>query len=376
MSANDVSSTAGGHEGRIPGLDGLRGLAAVGIVMVHSAGMPGFPANPEFKRLVGFVGGHSVPLFFVLSGYLITRLLLKEEMRNGRISLKNFYARRALRILPAAMVYLGTLAILSPLLGLKVKAQELLASAFWYRNFLYNGWAAWANKLEGGEYFTGHYWSLSVEEHFYFIWPLLLLLVPRKQRIGMLLLPLLLLPVWRMYNLKISGIGGLNYWRTDLISDYLLMGALMAVLEQRWSLSAAWTRFWASWWLLPVSMLAINSSRLAYFIGSYFAGMEKTIRWTAVSTEVVFGGIGLVLLVGVAVHGRRFWLDAWLNSRPMVWLGAISFSLYLWQQPFCETEMRFIGWSFPLNLLGAFGAAIVSHSLVERPFLRLRHRFR
>lgn len=376
MNENSVSKPGTGHEARILGLDGLRGLAAVGIVLVHSAGMPGFPSLPGIKWVVGFLGGHSVPLFFALSGYLITRLLLKEEASHGRINLKNFYARRALRILPAAMVYLGALAILSPLLGLRVKAQELLASVFWYRNFLYNGRAAWALKLDGGEYFTGHYWSLSVEEHFYFIWPLLLLLVPRRQRIALLLVPLLILPIWRLYNMKVSSIGGLNYWRTDLICDYLVMGALMAVLEHRWSLSPAWTRFWASWWLLPAFMLAVNSNLLVNWIGAQVGGAEKLTRWVAASTEVVFGGIGLVLLVGVAVHGRRAWLDAWLNSRPMVWLGAISFSLYLWQQPFCESEMRLTGWSFPLNLLGAFGAAIASHYLIERPFLRWRHRFR
>lgn len=364
------------HESRIPGLDGLRGLAAVGVVMLHSIPVRGFPEQVWVQNLASIVGGRSVPLFFVLSGYLITCLLLREESRNGRINLGNFYARRALRILPAALCYLLGLAVLSHWLGLNVKLKEFLAAMFWYRNLLYGGWAAWAQKLDGAQYFTGHYWSLSVEEHFYLVWPVIMLLMPARLRTGSLVLLLSLLPVWRAVNMKIYGIGGMNYWRTDLICDYLIAGSLLALLQARWGTRPSWASFWASpWLLLPPCILPFLRTVIGWLTPE--TGMFVTVvRHFGVVAGISSCACGLVLLVGVAVHGRRQWLDRFLNSQPLVWLGAISFSLYLWQQIFCDGNHRVIGWSFPFNGLAALAVAVVSHYCIERPFLKLRSRFR
>lgn len=349
------------------------------VVMVHSLPMPGFPEAGWLSFLVKMCGSLAVPLFFVLSGYLITHLLLREEAATGRISLKNFYARRALRILPASLAYLGGLAVLSVALGLDVKAKEFLASLFWYRNFLYGGWAGWNLKLllDGAEYFTGHFWSLSVEEHFYFVWPLLFLLVPSRFRVWMLAVPgLVLLPIWRTYNLKVGGIGGMNYWRTDLVCDYLVLGALLAVLEARWRGRVEWERFWAKPWVPLLALGGILCSWLVSRFGGVvpLLGPKKVIVASVISVPT--SAVGLVLLVGLAVHGRRRWLDPWLNSRPLVWLGGISFSLYLWQQVFCDESSRVLPFYFPFNLLVLFPVAMASHYWVERPFLGMRGRFR
>ncbi len=377
MSESKAAKEAGGHhDNRIPGLDGLRGLAAIGVVILHSAGLPGFPDQPWIQRLSSIVGGRSVPLFFVLSGYLITYLLLREEERSGRISLKNFYARRALRILPAALTYLLVLAVLSPWLGLNVKLKELFAAMFWYRNLLYGGWAAWALKLDGAEHFTGHYWSLSVEEHFYLVWPAVMLLMPARFRMGFLIFLLCLLPVWRAFNMKMSGIGGMNYWRTDLISDYLIAGVLLALFQARWEASPVWTRFWGSFWL-AIPILAMTFFRAGIEWLTPFAGkLAASLNHIAVVAEVSLASCGLVLLVGIAVHGRQPILDCLLNSRLLIWFGAVSFSLYLWQQLFCDEHLRVLGWSFPFNAAAALAVATVSHYCVERPFLKFRGRFR
>ncbi len=376
--ASNPSAAQEGHGGRIPGLDGLRGLAAMGVVLLHSRELPGFPEPLWVQSMVGWLGGQSVPLFFVLSGYLITHLLLREEAKHGQISLKNFYARRGLRILPAALCYLAGLMALSHWMGLNVKWREIAASVFWYRNLLYGGWAAWEPKLllDGAEAFTAHYWSLSVEEHFYMVWPALVVVMPSRFRSRLLLALVLILPIWRTANMKVDGIMGINYWRTDFVSDYLVLGALLAVLEGQWRAHPYWRRFWSSRWVLAVSLGLLLSLRILEWARPATGFLAKPLLFLGAVSGISLAAMGLVLLVGIAVHGRREWLDRFLNSRTLVWLGGISFSLYLWQQIFCDPGMRVVGWYFPFNAMAAIGVAAASHYLIERPFLRLRHQFR
>lgn len=378
MNENHVSKPGAGQEARIPGLDGLRGVAAMGVVLLHSRELPGFPEHAWLQWGVGLVGGQAVPLFFVLSGYLITHLLLREEAGRGRISLRNFYARRALRILPAALCYLAGLMVISHWLGLNVKWREIAASAFWYRNLLYGGWAAWEPKLllDGAEYFTGHYWSLSVEEHFYMVWPAVVAVMSSRYRPRLLLALVVILPVWRAANMKVGGIMGINYWRTDFVSDYLVLGALLAVFEGQWRAHPHWSRFWRSPWVLAASAALILSPRILTWLTPASGALAKPLFLLGTVSGISLTAMGLVLLVGIAVHGRHDGMNRLLNSHTLTWLGAISFSLYLWQQIFCDPGMRAVGWYFPFNAMAAIGAAIVSHYLIERPFLRWRHRFR
>jgi len=355
---------------RLPGLDGLRGLAAVSILLLHSTGLAGWP---DWKPLTAFIqacGHTAVPLFFVLSGFLITHLLLDEEERHGRISLKNFYARRALRILPASLFYLLAVAALTPLLHLSVQWIELIASATWWRNFLYNGWAAWALNLPDGVHYTAHYWSLSVEEHFYFVWPLLVIALPRGRRLPLLVLLVLVVPVWRAWGMYRHGFGGLNYWRTDYMLDHLLGGASLAMLFR---LDAARSRLR---WLAanPVPGLTLALGLIALVSATEFLiahGVSNKINIPSATVLM----LGLVLLVATAVQLRTGWLYPVLNNPLMLWLGKISFSLYLWQQFFTGHELLAWPEHVPGNLVCALLAATASCYLIERPFLNLRGRF-
>ena len=155
-----ATHSRGFHLGHRPGLDGLRGLAILLVIFVHAGLLP---------TTFGFIG---VDLFFVLSGFLITCLLIEEWDQTGRISLKNFYIRRGLRLLPALLAVLSVFVTVSAFTRnpreFHLDVKEALAALFYYTN--------WANifDLIRSDY-IGHMWSLSIEEQFYILWPAILL---------------------------------------------------------------------------------------------------------------------------------------------------------------------------------------------------------
>ncbi|MBV8072845.1 MAG: acyltransferase, partial [Acidobacteriaceae bacterium] len=149
----------------IPTLDGWRAVA-IGMVIAYHASMVPFGTVEAYRSSWAYLlrfGHIGVALFFGISGFLITTLLLREEARNGRISLSKFYIRRCFRILPAYYALLGSITIL----GLITSRAELMSSLCFVRNYIHEG-------AGGGSYVTGHLWSLAVEEHFYLLWPGLL----------------------------------------------------------------------------------------------------------------------------------------------------------------------------------------------------------
>lgn len=375
MSIPAVSATAAGNPkhpfgSRLPGLDGLRGLAAVSIMLLHATGSVGWPAWGPLTVFVTGCGHVAVPLFFVLSGFLITHLLLDEEERHGRVSLKNFYARRALRILPASLFYLAVLAVLTPLLKLSIEWIEIIAAATWWRNFLYHGWAAWSVHDVPGIHYTAHYWSLSVEEHFYFIWPLVVVLLPRRWRLPLLGSLLFVIPLWRAWGMKVYGIGGLNYWRTDYMLDHLLGGALLAVLFHRTQAQNQLSRLA----LKPLAGLIIAVAVIT-FTQAFDVFVRHHVTNKILMMQASMLMLGLVLLVATAVQIKDGWLHTVLNNPVMLWLGKISFSLYLWQELFSGAEFRAWPEHVPWNLLLSLLSATASCYLIERPFLNLRGRF-
>jgi len=147
----------------LPTLDGWRALAILAVIF-HHANL--FSAGPLSDQWIFQNGYEGVDVFFAISGLLICWRLLDEESRRGRISLRNFYIRRAFRILPPAVIYLIAIAILSAIGLIHASAKELLASLLFFRNYLVQ-----LGHFSVSPWFTGHFWSLSVEEHFYLLLP-------------------------------------------------------------------------------------------------------------------------------------------------------------------------------------------------------------
>ena len=159
---------------RLPALDGVRALAVLLVMLSHSLWR--FPETAPWLPWLA-QGALGVQLFFVLSGYLITTLLLRERDRTGRISLSSFYMRRARRILPAFLAYVAVIALLQALglLNIPLRYYAYVLSQTWNYQVLWN-----PSVDPTGHWYFGHYWSLALEEQFYLLWPLLLIMVSTR----------------------------------------------------------------------------------------------------------------------------------------------------------------------------------------------------
>ena len=335
----------------IPTLDGWRALAIL-LVIAHHAGTAFYGEKDYYASSPTRFGIWGVPVFFGLSGLLITKLLLEEFDRTGAISLKGFYIRRSFRILPPAFAYIMTVAAL----GLLVSKTELAASFFFFRNYL-------PDSL-GGIY-TNHLWSLAVEEHFYLIWPGLLVWIGVRRGLAAAISIAVALALWQSvdfhFQLMARILPSLNsQFRTDLRLNGLFCGCTMAFLLNNPS-SREWLRKRYSVWIW---MLVAVAFPICLRYQPYL-----TVFWLAILIPL--------LMLGTALH------PAWRVSRvldlaPMKWVGRISYSLYLWQQLFLvpSWEPKPLGalQHWPLSILMVLLCATTSYYLIEKPLIRVGHK--
>lgn len=314
-----------------PELDGLRAVAIAGVVASHT--YPGLP-------VAGWLG---VDVFFVLSGYLITTILLAEREQTGRISLRAFYSRRVFRLGPAAVVAVaGAL-----LLGVVTLPHALLAIAY-VGNFA-------SARHEGVMQGLSQMWSLAQEEQFYAIWPVMLLGMRRW-------------PPWRAlrWTLTAAALSAIAWALTSTAGapdtiGYLpvfraggmLMGCAVAIAIQAGMVKR-------SAMLAPLSILALGLS-------AYLRQVPSAPSWLLVTTASVSTA---GLLAGLAVSGGV--VKRALALRPLPYLGRLSYSLYLWHLPVLWFAIRHDVAPGGATIAAALGLAAISYHAVERPFLRLR----
>jgi len=333
----------------VPLLDGFRAVSIALVILSHL-----LIYNPAsyFLYRAGLACGYTgVSFFFVLSGYLITTLLLQEEEKKGHIQIGNFYLRRAFRILPAAYAFLFVLAGLAAAQYVAIPIHDFAASFFYVRNVI------------GRSHETAHLWSLAIEEQFYFLWPLFLVVVPQRRRVLAVTAVISSVCAWRMF-LVFTGwaSAGALYSRTDLRLDTVLTGCLLALLLQRRSHFTAGT-------LGPAASLAAGCAGLLIWkvIASEWARADALdSSLTAVSAALILYGL-------LNSHGFS---RACLEGSMVVLIGRLSYGIYLWQQLFFGPAEAFSGLRiFPVNMLLTLAAATASFYFVEKPFLRLRERF-
>ncbi|MGZ6963662.1 MAG: acyltransferase family protein [Acidimicrobiia bacterium] len=353
--------------GTIPALTGLRGVAVLLVVMLHSAplGPATFRSPPYNFWRGGFLG---VDLFFAISGFLITSLLLEERESSGRVSFRNFYARRALRLLPALYVMLAAYATYS-----------IITRLDWYQTRTSIIWAVCyasnfqlllkpASVAPG----LGHLWSLAIEEQFYLIWPVAFVTAMRFTRrtgalVAGILVAICLVGLNRL-ALEANGTSPLRIFvRLDTRSDTLLLGALAAVV---WFYARARSSRWFgfSGWAGAATFLWCLSMRLSGYATFWARGGFTLV------------GVAATAMVVAVVSGQ--WsarhLLAW---KPLLILGEVSYALYLWHLPiFTAVERYDTGWPAALRLGVAWSltamATTASWFLVERPANRFKRRFR
>lgn len=340
----------GGGDARIPTLDGLRAVAIAGVVVSHGHGTVGFPrVSKSATHQLGFYG---VDLFFAISGFLITLLLLRERDRSGRVSLRRFYIRRALRILPAYAAYLAFVAGMQGFGAADVSALDWVGALTMTSDYIPR--RSWV---------LGHTWSLSVEEHFYMIWPWLVAGVAARRLVPALVALVAAGPFLRYATARYAPSLDLAFAAHYRI-DPMAVGCLLA-FASRWPGAATWRARIAARWpiVLAVSVAALAASRA---VGDW--------RYEIVAGKPLEAAcIGLILascvLAPKSIAGRL------LESRPMVGLGALSYSLYLWQQPFLDARSHAWYARWPTSLGLAVACAVASRYLVERPFLGLKDRW-
>jgi peptidoglycan/LPS O-acetylase OafA/YrhL len=318
-----------------PELDGLRGIAILIVLCAHT-GVPGF---------AGGGGGVGVTLFFVLSGYLITSLLLAERERAGRADLGRFYVRRGLRLFPAliaVLVVVAALAILGLLPAAATDNVNYPLMELGVMAYVVN-WLFVAGQNSG---VLGHTWSLAVEEQFYLLWPVILLAGLRFARIGraglvLAILVLVLLDV--PYRLWLDLGGGLMhvFVGTDSRGDALLLGCALSLLQSRWSPRAGW---------LGLAGIAVVA---ATWPGD--PGLGSQILFIPAAA----------LVCTLAVAG----CPAGLSWRPLAFVGKISYGLYLWHGVLIWYHLP-----WPVAVPLSIAIAIASYYVIERPFLRLKDR--
>ena len=341
------------HQGprNIPSLDGLRALSVLMVVAAHIAGplsqlIPFIP----FWLYIGW-GALGVQCFFVISGFLITHLLLKELHATGTIRLRRFYFRRAFRIFPPFYVYLAV-ALALTLTG--YVAGDL-------RAFVVAGTYTW-NYLGGGSPLLVHTWSLSLEEQFYLLWPAALLFFGTSRSAKAALWVILLSPISRVvtYFLLPHQRALLNgMLHTGL--DSIMFGCLLALLWRNVHfnrLVQPWVRGWVVASAAAFSLILGPVFLGARFRGSYGLVFGFTLNALCLSLILIY-----VVRLPYSPVGRL------LNAAPLRHLGVISYSLYLWQQMF--TGVDGVG-VFPWSLMAVLGCAELSYWLVERPTHRLR----
>lgn len=353
-------------------MDGIRAVA-VALVLADHGGIPGLAG--------GFLG---VDVFFVLSGFLITSLLLDELGRTGRIALRAFWIRRARRLLPALIVMV--LAVVAardffPPEATAALRDDAISAFFWMSN--------WAFVAQQTDYFSHgaapsplqHTWSLGVEEQYYLIWPILVIAVAAlfrgRARLAVFVLATAGVLASAAGAILFTSDESLNrvYFGTDTRAQALLVGAAAAALVVRdWStltmggpqLSTRWRRWVAR--ILPVIGLAVSA-----LAAHYATGAAREFRG-GLLIVVALAAVLVVAPVALEQSGPVARMLAW---RPLVWLGAISYGVYLWHWPIFLAlngeHTGLSGWSlFALRCAATIALAAASWWLLEQPIRRWR----
>lgn len=340
----DVSRPTRGY---LPTLDGWRTLSIAAVILCHDSLHHLGPFNTMWLYMHGNLG---VDIFFAISGLLICSRLLDEERKSGAISIQNFYLRRAFRILPPAMAFLATLAILARVISLPVGIPEILASLFFVRNYTF----FFQHFQTLNPFYTSHFWSLAVEEHFYLLLPALLVFAPKRWRVSLLFLLAAAVGVHRFLLGTAASV-----MHTDTRLDALVVPAAIAILLQKESLRTRltpWLRFW------PLLAIAV--------VGLVILGWAPRLQPLALAWSCPFFVLGTMLRPN-SLFGR------FLELRFMRYFGRLSYSIYLWQQLFFVGHFgaAMPGWGifqrWPLCLLMTIGFAMLSYYFVERPLIRV-----
>jgi peptidoglycan/LPS O-acetylase OafA/YrhL len=357
--------------GRLPSLDGWRAISILMVLGAHSDSNPAIQAvgqSPVFFPLVD--GNMGVRFFFVISGFIITYLLLRELEKSGEIDLKAFYARRALRILPVYFAYLAVVALMQLFGAVHQKLITWIGDLTFTINFLPRG------------VISGHLWSLSVEEQFYLIWPPMLLWLSRRKNTKLYLmalaLPVIIAFVFNAISVEKAFpyvLHPLFHFSSSFLNfDALDMGCIAAFLlakrGDKLKEILATRKHWTITLLGAVLVLA------PCYLWVLHSGVVDFLT-NVVGKTMQSVGFAMLLLSSV-LYSRRFPV---LNWRVVTYIGIVSYSIYIWQQIYCCFDADYhppniFIFKFPGSIAAAFITGMISYHFLESPLLKLKSRLR
>lgn len=364
-----------------PGLDGVRAIAVVAVLLYHGQDVGGIPSWLEPRG--GFLG---VEVFFVISGFLITALLLGENARSATIDLRSFWERRARRLLPALIGFLVGVTVLAAVFAddaLDTIRDEILGALFYVSN-----WVLIANdqsyfEAAGRPSLLRHLWSLAIEGQFYVLWPLVVVLLLRRLGVRSLLGVALAgvagstALLWVLFD-RVERFGDVSevYYRTDARAGALLIGAALACVWRPWEERSA-----------PQSSLGrrvvdgVGVIGLVGVIAAQFVFTDRVIDWHLVS-RLYHGGFGavslLTALVIAAVMTPGSVLGRLLGTPILRWVGVRSYGIYLWHWPVFQltrprVDVELDGWRLlSMRWLVTLVLVEISYRLIEVPARRGR----
>lgn len=350
-------------ESHLPSLDGMRAISILLVIGFHAYYFDRLQ-DSQYGQYLGHLG---VLVFFVISGLLITWLMIRERESTGTFSLKNFYIRRFLRILPVFWLLIVTVSLLKSFHAIDIRWLDIVRALTFTHNYplsarhpAYSVWLA-------------HTWSLSLEEQFYLVWPSLYAFLPRRfsARLTVLLAfsgPLIRIALYFMF----PSIRGLDSDGFESHIDLLMAGCATAFLldSPQWRARVRKIPVWPT--------LAVTSAFL------FIAEPILLDRFAAHSTAAVvvnlfvptFEAVAIALTLLAVVGGKRGVPYRLLNTGVPVFLGKLSYSLYIWQQLFLVPRSAGSIPSLLVRLLALSLVAYCSFNFLEKPFVKLRGKFR
>jgi len=338
------------RSGRVPALDGLRGIAVLLLLLRHSVHTNGFTV-PLIPQLVGPVE-LAPDIFFIVSGFLITLILRRQYARDKTVSPLAFYKRRFSRLFPPFAAYVLVIAAMAAMALVHV------------------GWPTWVgtltytlNFVPQRDWELGHFWSLSIEEQFYLIWPVVIL-ASRGSPLRLLIRCLVAMPVLRLF------VWGFHPQHLDMIdswsptrADCILVGCSLGYLASN-------ERF---------LRLTAHIHKRGLLFAACAVGvlvLSETLGWTITAYQVTVGysvkAFCLGALLWTCVNSSWGPIYRLLHWRPLVQLGLMSYSIYIWQQPFLNPHSGHWACRWPANILLALAAAVISYRFIELPVMRWR----
>jgi len=343
--------------GHIHGLDGMRAFAVLIVIIAHMGITSIIP------------GGFGVTVFFFISGFLITRLLLAEREKNGTVNLNNFYIRRFLRLLPALFLMMATSALIMIAMSDPPLLREAIAGFSYFMN--YNNIALGFQGIDQTSPW-GHLWSLAVEEHFYLLFPLLIVSfgrnIPKVIRICITLCAFAL--IWRIISFYATDFPrDYNYFATETRIDSILFGCLLSLMLH-FKPQGNWKDKLTGWF----PTLSAAFILLSCFIAKD-EGFRQMLRYSYQGFALFIAVLNLYYFKPLNIFFTI------LDFAPLRWIGRLSYGLYLWHIPamyFCNNYMGLSEGSFRFVLASlaiTFIAATISYYGFETKVIALRKKF-